>query len=82
MAENIVYEESDPIVTPPGANSELSSVNFALDIGVGIEVRKSESSSVLLEVRYSIGLTNIINTSYPELSWQTRDFKLTFGVLF
>jgi hypothetical protein len=69
-----------------------SSVDFALDIGAGVSFDIAPFTSLLIDARYSLGLSNIFNDK-GQLSWQqltgqssqsvkTTGIQIVAGVMF
>jgi len=66
---------------------ETSSVNFGLDFGAGAGFKVAPLTTILLDVRYSLGLTNMLNDkgkqSYGgDQSIKSTGFQILAGVLF
>lgn len=84
-------KESDE---PSGYNSSetdlkdyVSSVNFALDFGAGAGFKVNALTTVLLDVRYSLGLTNVLNDKGKQnyggnQSIKSNAIQIVAGVMF
>jgi opacity protein-like surface antigen len=65
----------------------VSSVNFALDFGAGASFALNKATSLMLDVRYSLGLSNILSDKGKQSlgsdqSIKTNGLKIIAGVLF
>lgn len=58
-----------------------SSVNFEIDFGAGAGFQVAPMTVVLLDVRYALGLTNMLNDKGNQ-SIKTNGFQIVAGVLF
>ena len=67
---------------------QTSSTNFGFDFGAGVAYDVTANVSLLVDARYSVGLTNIAKSpdpndqSFHPESWKSRDIKVLAGVLF
>lgn len=66
--------------------STTSSTNFGIDFGGGAEFRVASQVAITGDVRYSLGLSNLDNTTpqqgQVQSSTKTRGFQIQFGTLF
>lgn len=63
---------------------EIESTEFSLDFGGGIAYPIAPKMSLTMDVRYTLGLTNIAKLREPndKITWKSRDVKLLVGALF
>ena len=66
---------------------QTSSINFALDFGAGAGFKVAPLTTILLDVRYSLGLANILNDKGKQAyggdqSIKTTGFQIIAGVMF
>ncbi|MCL4548517.1 MAG: PorT family protein [Bacteroidetes bacterium] len=66
---------------------QTSSVNFALDFGAGAGFKVAPLTTILFDVRYSLGLTNMLNDKGKQSfgndqSIKTTGFQIIAGVMF
>jgi len=67
---------------------EISSTNFVFDFGGGLTCDVSPTIQLQMDVRYSLGLSNIAkppdpnDQSFQPDSWKSRDIKVLVGILF
>lgn len=59
---------------------ETKSNEYSLDFGGGVAFRIATDVYLTADVRYSLGLTDIIKSN--ESSWKSRDIRLLVGLLF
>ena len=68
--------------------NDVSSWNFSVDLGGGMSYDIAPDIRLLIDVRYSFGLTDIATPPHPNDqgfladSWKSRDVKILAGVLF
>jgi opacity protein-like surface antigen len=66
----------------------ISSTNFSIDLGGGMAFEIASRVQLLIDVRYSLGLSDIAkppdqnDQSFQPDSWKSRDVKVLVGVLF
>jgi len=62
--------------------ANTSSTNFALDFGGGAEVKVAPMISLVGDIRYSLGLSNINSTPGVTQTSETRGFQILVGASF
>ena len=65
----------EPLVVP--AEDQISTMDITLDCGGGVEYRLTETLSVVLTGRYSLGLTNI--SELDGTTWKSRGIQILLG---
>ncbi len=66
----------------------FASTNFAVDFGAGVTYDVAVDIQLIMDVRYSLGLSNIAKPPDPNDqgfepdSWKSRDVRILVGVLF
>ncbi len=65
---------------------QTSSINFALDFGAGAGFKVTPLTTILFDVRYSLGLANMLNDKGKQStdlnSIKSTGFQILAGVLF
>lgn len=66
---------------------QTTSTNFSLDFGAGAGLKVAPLTTIILDVRYSLGLANMLNDKGKQLygndqSIKTTGFQIVAGVLF
>ncbi len=62
---------------------ETKSVDFAVHFGAGVEYRSDPRSSFFVDIQYSLGLTNIVDSDVATPSEvKTRNVKILIGLLY
>jgi opacity protein-like surface antigen len=67
---------------------QTSSTNFALDLGAGVELKIAPLTLLLLDARYSLGLSDLSKESPQDQlngghqSIKTRDIQILVGIMF
>jgi len=56
------------------------SIDFAIDFGGGIEFKVAPRTSLIADIRYALGLSDIDKDAVD--SWKSRDVKILVGVMF
>jgi opacity protein-like surface antigen len=64
--------------------NRTESIDFAWDIGGGVEQNLASLVSLLVDFRFSYGFVNVIKRQSPTdaTTWRSRDFKLAATILF
>ncbi|GEM_PF-1367059 len=62
-------------------SKNIETLNFSLNFGGGMDIFLNEQSTLLLDLRYSLGITNIAKNSNNS-SIKTSDFQIMTGVKF
>ena len=94
----IILSATDHIESPAGTRDndlknnpnglEISGLDLALDFGGGAELSVGKNFGVLLDVRYSLGLTNIaspganVAQGATKPSWKASGFQIMVGGMF
>jgi hypothetical protein len=60
----------------------ISSANFALDFGAGTQYRLAKTIALMGDIRYSLGLSNLLNLQGSTATLKSRAFEIIFGALF
>ncbi|MFN0157802.1 MAG: porin family protein [Bacteroidota bacterium] len=80
-AQGAQFEEQDIDI-----KESTSGMDFGLDFGGGAEFRLAQGVSLTGDVRYSLGLSNLDDSTpqqgQPQGSTKTRGFQIQFGALF
>ncbi len=65
---------------------QTTSINFSLDFGAGAGFKVAPLTTILLDVRYSLGLANVLNDQGKQSSGfnsiKTTGFQIVAGVMF
>jgi hypothetical protein len=96
LAATLEEEIPSPIVPEPefresgtrDIRDRFTSTNFAVDFGAGVTYDVAVDIQLIMDVRYSLGLSNIAkppdpnDQSFQPDSWKSRDIRVLVGVLF
>lgn len=80
---NVGFRVAAKAAVPGGSvdfKDETKLTDVALDFGAGIVYQLDAKTALVFDVRYSLGLTNVITGGDPGSSSKSRDVKLLFGV--
>jgi hypothetical protein len=80
---NVGFRVAAKAAVPGGSvdfKDETKLNDVALDFGAGIVYQVDAKTALVFDVRYSLGLTNVITGGDPGSSSKSRDVKLLFGV--
>lgn len=83
ISSNLVTETSEGSVTDD-LRDQTEPAELGLDFGGGIALAAFPRASILVDVRYSLGFTNIAkrqDQNDPSF-WKSRDIKILVGVMF
>lgn len=61
---------------------QISSTDFALDFGGGVEYWVASQVAITGDLRYSLGLSNLIKNPAGNATAKSQGFQIIFGVLF